>query len=161
MRTGLFAWYTIGFVKVPLNTSLEFETKVLLDALCALQQLSTAAIITRALNGFVEALQDEDRRVLADLQRRAMETRRSSPSEVPDGIASYEFPRLCFKHDVIMELEPDESFRVITPVGSFEMTRADFERDFKNVAVSKSYDREGGIYHYPKVPAKAERYRLR
>src|SRR5262249_46286006 len=71
----------------------------------------------------------------------------------------YEFSRLCFKADIIEPLSDQESFRVITPGGTFQMTKADFYRDFANVVKSRSY-REGGIYHYPTVPQKALRYRV-
>lgn len=72
---------------------------------------------------------------------------------------SYEFSRLCFKRDVIERLDWDQRFRVVTPDGVFEMTRADFERVFQNVLNSQSY-RMKGIYHYPTVPAKAEPFRI-
>lgn len=73
--------------------------------------------------------------------------------------ASYNFSRLCFRRDVIESIGPNETFRVITPIGTFQMTKTQFRRDFPNVVASKSY-REGGIYHYPKPPLRAERYRL-
>jgi curved DNA-binding protein CbpA len=71
----------------------------------------------------------------------------------------YEFSRLCFKADVIESLSDQGSFRVVTPVGIFQMTKADFYRDFANVVRSRSY-REGGIYHYPTVPQKALGYQV-
>ena len=43
---------------------------------------------------------------------------------------------------------------MITPDGTFEMTKADFYRAFPNVVQSRSY-REARVYHYPKVPAAA------
>jgi hypothetical protein len=73
--------------------------------------------------------------------------------------ASYNFSRLCFRRNVIESIGPSEMFRVITPIGTFQMTKIDFYRDFGNVVESKSY-REDGIYHYPKPPARAERYRV-
>ena len=72
--------------------------------------------------------------------------------------ATYEFSRLGFKADIIEPLRSSERFRVVTPVGTFEMTKAEFYRDFANVAASRSY-RERGLYHYPVVPAKANKYR--
>ncbi len=75
-------------------------------------------------------------------------------------MVSYRFSRLCFRRDVIDSLGIGESFRIITPIGTFQMTRADFYRDFQNVVVSRSY-RIGGVYHYPKVPSRAEQYRVR
>jgi hypothetical protein len=73
--------------------------------------------------------------------------------------ASYKFSRLCFRRDAIEAIGPTEVFRVITPIGTFQMTKAEFHRDFPNVVASKSY-RERGIYHYPKLPVRAEQYRL-
>ena len=48
---------------------------------------------------------------------------------------------------------------MITPVGTFEMTKADFYRAFPNVVRSRSY-REGGVYHYPSVPKAALEFRV-
>ena len=72
-------------------------------------------------------------------------------------VASYEFSRLGFKADVIEPLGPRDRFRIVTPEGTFEMTKADFYRDFANVAKSMSY-RERGLYHYPATPQKALKY---
>jgi hypothetical protein len=66
----------------------------------------------------------------------------------------YTAPRLRFLRDQIEPLLPNQSFRVVTPDGTFQMTKADFQRVFGNVSKSKAY-REAGYYHYPKVPAKA------
>jgi hypothetical protein len=63
-----------------------------------------------------------------------------------------------FQETVIDGLQPTDKFRIVTPFGSFEMTKEDFERDFPNVRESDSY-KQAGIYQYPKIPAKAERYR--
>jgi hypothetical protein len=68
--------------------------------------------------------------------------------------ASYRATRLLFKRDVIDRLRPGDAFRVLTPIGAFEMTRAEFERAFPNVCRSASY-RERGLYHYPVVPRAA------
>lgn len=68
--------------------------------------------------------------------------------------ATYEFSRLGFRADVITRLAPDEAFRIVTPVGTFQMTRREFERVFANVVASRSW-RERGLYHYPVVPEKA------
>jgi len=43
---------------------------------------------------------------------------------------TYEFSRLGFKADVIEPLRDRDSFRVVTPVGTFQMTKAEFYRDF-------------------------------
>ncbi len=73
--------------------------------------------------------------------------------------ATYEFSRLGFKRDVIERLGTNQRFQVVTPQGSFEMTRGDFERVFANVVQSQSY-RLKGLYHYPVVPEKAEPFRI-
>lgn len=70
---------------------------------------------------------------------------------------SYEFSRLGFKADLIEPLGPFDRFRIITPEGTFEMTKAEFYRDFANVVRSMSY-RERGLYHYPATPEKALKY---
>ena len=51
----------------------------------------------------------------------------------------------------------DERFRIVTPEGTFEMTKAEFYRDFDNVVRSMSY-RDRGLYHYPTTPEKALKY---
>jgi hypothetical protein len=71
---------------------------------------------------------------------------------------TYESTRLLFKADVIERLRPNDRFRVETPEGVFEMTKAEFYRVFDNVVRSRSY-RERGVYHYPVVPAKANPFR--
>ena len=68
--------------------------------------------------------------------------------------ASYRATRLLFRAAVIEALEPSQRFQVITPEGTFEMTKADFYRAFPNVVNSRSY-RDAGVYHYPKVPVVA------
>jgi len=97
-------------------------------------------------------------------RRRAQEERHKREEATPsrrqtEGPVVYEFSRLCFKADIIEPLSDGDSFRVITPVGIFQMTKADFYRDFVNVVRSHSYS-EGGIYHYPTVPQKALQYRI-
>lgn len=72
---------------------------------------------------------------------------------------TYVSSRLSFRQDVIERLGPDDRFRVKTPAGVFEMTRRQFEKNFPNVANSQTYN-EDGIYHYPKVPARALAFRL-
>jgi hypothetical protein len=76
------------------------------------------------------------------------------------GIPSYEFSRLGFKAAVIEPLAATDRFRIVTPDGTFEMTKADFYRDFANVVGSMSY-RERGLYHYPRTPERALKYLTR
>ncbi len=72
-------------------------------------------------------------------------------------VPSYSHTRLAFRHDIIEPLAVDDRFRVVTPAGTFEMTKAEFYRDFQGVTRSRSY-REQGLYHYSRTPAKALRY---
>jgi hypothetical protein len=72
----------------------------------------------------------------------------------------YEFYRLGFRRDKIEKLDPAQRFRVISPAGTFEMTREEFEHVFANVVRSRSY-LINGLYHYPVVPQKAEPFRLK
>jgi uracil-DNA glycosylase len=73
--------------------------------------------------------------------------------------ATYQYSRLCFKADIIEPLSPLSQFRVVTPIGTFQMSKADFYQDFPNVVASTSY-RLYRIYHYPTVPRVAWKYRV-
>lgn len=75
------------------------------------------------------------------------------------GVVEYRFSRLCFRRDVIEPLPNAGSFRIVTPVGTFEMTKQQFVDTFSNVPKTRSY-REIGIYHYPVVPRKALVYKV-
>ena len=83
--------------------------------------------------------------------------------EGPGGYAfamvSYQFSRLGFRADVIEPLGDDDEFQVVSPVGTFRMTKAQFYSTFANVVRTMSYW-ERGLYYYPTVPAKAERFRV-
>lgn len=72
---------------------------------------------------------------------------------------TYPFTRLCFKRGVIEPLGWSDEFRVITPAGTFQMSKARFYEVFANVVKTRSYQ-EGGIYHYPTVPEKARQFLL-
>jgi hypothetical protein len=74
--------------------------------------------------------------------------------------AHYTYSRLCFKRDVIEPLGRDDEFEMETPVGVFRMAKREFYDVFNNVVKTRSYQ-EKGIYHYPKVPAKAEQFLIR
>lgn len=71
----------------------------------------------------------------------------------------YEAKRLTFKAAEIEPLLRDESFRIVTPLGIFQMTKEEFYRDFDNVAKSASY-RDRGSYNYSALSAKALWYRI-
>jgi hypothetical protein len=72
-------------------------------------------------------------------------------------VVSYTASRLLFKADVIERLHDSERFRVVTPAGSYEMSKADFVRAFQKVRETKSY-RESRIYHYQKIPTAAAEF---
>lgn len=71
----------------------------------------------------------------------------------------YSATRLLFRELEIEALEWDESFEVRTPVGNFRMTKREFYSAFSNVVSSTSY-LHNGIYHYPTLPKKAQRFRV-
>ncbi len=84
-------------------------------------------------------------------------SRAAVPGE--DGVATYRKNRLWFQADVIEPLDWDQAFRIVTPEGTFEMTKKEFYEVFSNVVQTASYqiDRH---YHCKKAPAKALRFKL-
>lgn len=77
-----------------------------------------------------------------------------------DGLSTipcYRSKQLRFLREVIEPLASHDCFRVITPKGTFQFTRAQFEEEFANVVESSSY-RDGGVYHYPITPERALKY---
>lgn len=76
---------------------------------------------------------------------------------IDDAMNKYSATRLLFKRAVIEALSTDESFQIVTPQGSFQFTRRQFEIEFPNVVKSKSY-RIGGAYHYASTPQRALEY---
>ena len=72
-------------------------------------------------------------------------------------VAQYEYSRFCFKADVIEPLGWNDRFRIITPTGTFEMSKREFYDVFRNVVDSRSY-RDAGIYHQAKAPRKAMQF---
>ena len=136
------------------------ETKVAVDAIAALHQVPTDRVIGAAVSSYLDTLPLEEREALTALLRAAATKRANQPTPPADAPPStYDFSRLCFRRDVIEALGANESFRVVTPVGTFQMTKAQFEQAFRNVIESRSY-RIDGIYHYPKVPQRAEQFRI-
>lgn len=71
----------------------------------------------------------------------------------------YKYSRLCFKAALIELLGKHDCFRIETPDGEYQMTKAQFYEFFSNVVVTKSY-RKAGIYHYPRTPKKAEQFKI-
>jgi hypothetical protein len=139
-----------------LTFSIERKDKILFDALALLLQQSPGAVFTRALCVLADTLEAADRDAILQVVERSLN--RAPEYQADAGMTAYSFRRLCFKKSVIDSLGPEDMFRVDTPYGSFAMTKADFMRDFANVLNSASYQ-QAGLYHYPKVPQKAERYR--
>ena len=83
----------------------------------------------------------------------ALATELSKPTVV------YEYKRFCFKASKIEPLQDDQAFKVVTPNGSFQMTKAEFYRAFPKVVISKSYS-ESGLYHYPSLPKSILPYKV-
>jgi hypothetical protein len=148
-------------MKAHLALSVPQETKIVLDAVATLLQKSPSGVVELAVSSFLAALPEEQRRAVETLKAAAVANMEAAPT-TSDGAApptTYRFSRLCFRRDMIEPIGQSEAFRIITPIGTFQLTKSDFYRDFQNVVESKSY-REDGIYHYPKLPARAERYRV-
>jgi hypothetical protein len=76
---------------------------------------------------------------------------------MPMPAMQYRYSRLTFKRDLIEPLSDEESFMVITRDGTFQMTKGDFKRVFKNVMESNAYQ-QGGLYNYVRIPQKALRF---
>jgi hypothetical protein len=80
-------------------------------------------------------------------------------SVVPTNVTpqvTYSHARLSFQRKHIEPLQDDNAFCVVTPEGTFQMTKAQFYEDFDNVVASPSYQK--GEYHYSKTPEKALKY---
>lgn len=137
------------------------ETKIFVDALATLLQKSPPAVLDLTISSYLASLPKPQREAIETLKTAAVAnfqpTRPALKGAQPS--ATYQFSRLCFRRDIIESIGQSEPFRVVTPNATFQMTKSDFYRDFQNVVESKSY-REGGIYHYPKVPTRALRYRI-
>jgi len=146
-----------------LSVPVQPETKILLDALSTLMQASTGRVIEILASAYVQALPDSEAQVIKGLKEAAL-TRLASDVPAPGKgrtapVATYKFSRLCFKRDLIEALGPNDSFRVETPIGTFQMTQVDFHRVFPNVTQSRSY-LENGLYHYRTLPRQAEQFRV-
>ena len=48
-------------------------------------------------------------------------------------MVEYSSSRLCFKADIIEQLNDNEEFAVHTPFGVFQMSKADFYNTFPNI----------------------------
>jgi len=147
-----------------LNVSVSSETKILLDSLSILTQMPTGRVIEIVTASYARSLPLDEVGVVNGLKQAALARLASADvaateSGRPVPAATYKFSRLCFKRDVIEGLSSRQTFRVETPVGIFQLTKADFYRVFPNVVKSRSYA-EDGIYHYRKLPSQAEEFRV-
>jgi hypothetical protein len=73
--------------------------------------------------------------------------------------AQYRSSVLLFKRDIILGLQPEQRFRIVTPYGCYVMSRNEFETTFKNVATNKQSFLERGSYHYRWPPSQAQQFR--
>lgn len=83
-----------------------------------------------------------------------------TPVKVVPGrvVAQWSGERLVFYRHRIDPLRPADQFQVeIHGVGTFRITKADFQRVFNNVVMSSQY-RSQGIYTYDDVPEEAQAY---
>lgn len=147
-------------MRVPLNVLVLSDTKLAIESLAAMLQRTPGAVVDLMATSYVRSLPTDSRSAIEALKA-ASAFHAMSPSilDTSSPPATYHFSRLCFRREVIEPLGQNDPFRVVTPGGTFQMTKSEFYREFKNVVASKSYS-EGGIYHYPKLPAKAEQFRI-
>jgi hypothetical protein len=146
-----------------INVPVQAETKILLDALSILMQTPAGRVIEILASAYVQGLPNSEAQVIKGLMEAAL-TRMTkhvpaAERQSPVPVANHKFSRLCFKRDLIEPLDPNDSFRVETPIGTFQMTKTDFYRVFPNVAHSRSY-LESGLYNYRKLPSQAEQFRI-
>lgn len=148
--------------------SVSGDSTVILDALCALTQESASGVVRKALRAYLHTLPSGDRRAIENLLDRASKRRAHSTepghrlvaASRPAPKVAYKYSRLCFKRKHIESLPAlDDEFQVKTPFGTFQMSKAEFLRDFPKVRESASY-KEAGYYTYPVLPVRAERYRV-
>src|SRR5947209_3117095 len=147
-------------MRVPLNVPVMPETRFAVESLSAMLQRPAGAVVDLMATAYLTTLPPESRKAIESL-RAAAAFHATPPArlEQKEPRDTYNFSRLCFRRDVIENLGPHDSFRVVTPVGTFQMTKAEFYREFSNVVESRAYSQDG-LYHYPKLPAKAEQFRI-
>jgi hypothetical protein len=135
------------------------KAKLYLDALVALQQRGPASVVADAILCLVRFLPEPDRAAVETIASRALGRDIAATQHHPAAKEAYKYARLCFKRKVIDTLRPEDEFRVETPVGTFQMSMADFEADFGRITRTASW-KKLGFYSYPVVPSKAEKYRV-
>ena len=82
----------------------------------------------------------------------------TAPRTLQSHPVEYHASRLTFKRDVIEVLDDDDQFRVVTPQGTFQISKREFHTAFAKLCLTRSY-RESGADNYPMVPRAAERFR--
>lgn len=147
-------------MRVPLNVLVLPDTKFAIESLAAMLQRSPGAVVDLMSTSYLASLPADSRNAIEGLKAAsAFHAAYTSTLDASAPSATYNFSRLCFRREVIEPLGQNDPFRVVTPRGTFQMTKSEFYREFKNVVGSKSYSQDG-IYHYPKLPAKAEQFRI-
>ncbi|MCX6606869.1 MAG: hypothetical protein NTV52_25255 [Acidobacteria bacterium] len=147
-------------MRVPLNVVVLSETKFTLESLAAMLQRPQGAVVDLMTTAYLASLPSESRTAIEGLKAAsAFHAARLDAPNTSAPPATYSFSRLGFRRDVIESLGQDHPFRIVTPIGTFQMTKSEFYREFSNVVNSKSYS-ERGLYHYPTLPAKAEQFRI-
>ena len=135
------------------------KAKLYLDALVALQQRGPASVVADAILCLVRCLPEPDRAAVETIASRALGRDIAVPTPDSTAKVTYKYSRLCFKRKVIDSLSSKDEFKVETPVGAFQMSKADFETDFGRITRTASW-KNLGFYSYPIVPSKAEKYRV-
>src|SRR6186713_1191177 len=127
-------------MRVPHNIFVLSETKFAIESLAAMLQRSPGAVVDLMCAAFLASLPPESRRAI-DALKAASDFHTTFPSTLDASApqAIYNFSRLCFRRDVIEPLGQNDSFRVVTPCGTFQMTKSEFYREFENVVGSRSY----------------------
>ena len=73
---------------------------------------------------------------------------------------TYHRKRVSFLARHIEPLEPDQEFRMVTWDGVFQMSKAEFYRDFPGVVNGKNYPKKNGFYNSEKPMKAILRYRV-
>lgn len=91
--------------------------------------------------------------------KRATPRKRKEKVNTKRGLgASWSSSSLTFYRHHIDPLGPKQSFRVVIDnLGTFEMTREEFQSVFNDVIMSNKY-RQEGYFSYPSLPEKAQRF---
>jgi hypothetical protein len=117
-------------------------------------------LLVKAVQSAVDELPTEIAQAIETLASETINHRNAESVNGACKVVEYTAARLRFVRSRIEELPPDGLLRIRVPShGVFELTREDFEADFRNVVESRSYQ-EAGYYHYATVPARALKYRV-